>query len=112
MRQLRFFIPVFVWAFNELKKALHDDDVWIRSLRNEIRALQRCIDELKGMPYTPDSIPEELVDFASRFAWGVARKLRSARTGTFSWVQTKVTSRRKLRVETGVNIRGGVWNRY
>ncbi len=32
-RQLRFYIPVFVWAFNELKKVLLNDDAHLRSVR-------------------------------------------------------------------------------
>lgn len=77
-RQLRVFIPTFIWAFNELKKALHDDDIRIRSLREAIHDQQRLFEYLMRIPHPPSSIPEELVGIESRFALGTGRELRKS----------------------------------
>ncbi len=76
-RQLRLYIPVFVWAFNELKKVLLSDDAHLRSLRAMVELQLWHMKELLGTSESqpaPGPIPEE--DAASRFALGTALELR------------------------------------
>ncbi len=76
-RQLRFYIPVFVWAFNELKKVLLNDDAHLRSVRGMVELQLWHMKELLGTSESqpaPGPIPEE--DAASHFALGTALELR------------------------------------
>lgn len=74
-RQLRLFIPAFVWAFNELKKALLQDDTHIRSLRSMIALQLWHMNDVKGiLQPAPASFPEG--DTALRFVLGTGLELR------------------------------------
>lgn len=79
-RQFRLYIPVFIWAYNVLKKAICDDDESIRITKAEINRQHDYLEEYnepkprKAYPEIPDLKP-------NRFAFGTARVVREMWSG-------------------------------
>lgn len=76
-QRLDFFLPVFIWAFIELKKAKLDDEDIIRDMQQQANANQSVLNKLTDSP-RPIPFPDatERVDIVSSLRAGTAYEYR------------------------------------
>lgn len=69
INQFLFFVPAFVWGFNELKKALIDDDIRLDKLYTDLNEVKQMIIE-SGVEISPPVDPPTLKETSFFFESG------------------------------------------